>query len=636
MTSSLTRAGVRRMVTLFADAERNRVRKSLVQPELAGRDGEARFAAYLLDPLGRPLVADERCLLERAIGAGCAVAITDDVAAIVAASRWVSGDKLSDELLAARFNVRADEAVAAAVAQLAPDAATAAIAMLAAQSGPDEATLHLATLQAGRALAWRPELAATAAELVKSLLGLLDRASPRPLLQSLVSVLGPLAATDPQVRSAVMAKLLSARAAILGCRTGRSFLAELEALDRPRTLPDEDYVYTLPDRDVLEASTEILGRAAAGLDRAAFGAYQADVLTDGEPVLPSFVDGLISAGAIEPLGELVVHLLDSGDEDSVTFGLVIASQLPLDACSAPLVACLDDRRPQVRARAAQACTLLEPDIAIPALVARLDDLDPGVCARAATGLVELGERARVAERRIPSGPTVGRTRERTAAVRSALGEPSLEVVAVLLPLLGAKAEVAESLDDEPLVDAVREVFLGSPEGLQLAGEFLHEVPEAMPIVALVLSGSDDPTPFVVTEATRQALASRLDPLIEQGGEAGMLSIAMLARFSLGDAAMIDRIVDADARNEGYAQQTLAALAFVRVRSDRAAQVLGPLIENVEHLPAVLLAAGVAGVALPVEHRLWARISDLLGFGVHARAAAYAALASRRRIGSAVG
>lgn len=633
MTTSLSRAGVRRMVTLFADGERDGARNTLVQPELAGSDGPARFAAYLLDPVARPLVADPRCLLERAIGPGCAVAVSDDVAAIVAASRWVAGDKLADELLAARFNVRADEAVAAAVARLSPEAATKAIAMLA-QPGPDEATLHLATLQAGRALAWRPELAAP--ELVQALLALLDRASPRPLLQALVGVLGPLAAAHLEIRGAVMAKLGAARAAITGRRTGASFLAELEALDKPRTVPDEDYLHTLPDRELLEAASEILGRAAGVLDPAGFVPFQQEVLADDESILPYFVDGLISAGAIGPLGQLVEQLVDSTDEESRTFGLVIASQLPLDACSEQLVACLDDRRPQVRARAIQACTLLEPDIAVPAIAARLDDLDPGVCARAGRALVELGERAQLAERRIPSGPVVGKARERTAAARSALGEASVDVVGTLLPLVAAQAETADSLDDAPLVDALGWVFLGSPEGLQLAAAVVQEIPDALPIVALVLSGGDEPTPLVVSEAARAELAATFDPLIEQGGEAGMLSLAMLSRFSLGDAAMVDRILDADARNDGYAQHVLAALANLRVRSDRAAQVLGPLLEDVEHFPAVLLAAGVAGVALPVEHRLWARVSELLGLGVHARAAAYAALASRRRIHSAVG
>ncbi len=624
------------MVSLYPDGERAQARRTLVQPELAGGDAEARFAAYLLDPVGRPLRADERCLLERPIGAGCAVAVSDDVVAIVAAPRWVTGDRLSDELLAARFAVRADEAVAAAVAELSPEAAAFAIRRLAEQAGPDEARLHLAVLQAGRALAWRPELIGATGDLVPALLGLLDRGSPRPLLQALCAVLGPLAAANEQVRAAVLVKLQAARGAIHGRRTGSSFLAELEALDRPRTMPDEDYLMTLPDRELLEASAEILGRAAGALDAATFVPFQREVLADDESLLPPFVDGLIAAAAIEPLGELVAQLVATTDEEPRTFGLVIASQLPLDACRDLLLACLDDRRASVRARAVQACVRLEPEVAVPAIAAHLDDLDPGVCARAARALVDLGERERVAERRMPTGITIGQARERTAAVRAALGEASLDVAGALLPLVAARAEVAEALDEDPLVDALADVLLGSPEGLELAASAIREIPDALPLLALVLGGTEEPTPLVISEETRRVLAGVLDPLIDAGGDAGMLALTTLARFSLGDAAMVDGILDADARNEGYAQHVLSALAHVRVRSERAAAVLGPLIEDVEHLPAVLLAAGVAGVALPVEHPLWARIEDLFDLGVHARATAYAALASRARIRSAVG
>lgn len=636
MTTSLSRAGIRRLVSLYPDGQRAQARPTLVQPELAGRDAEARFAAYLLDPVGRPLLAEERCLLERPIGAGCAVAVSDDIAAIVAAPRWLSGERLSDELLAARFAVRADEAVAAAVAQLSAEAAASAIRALAEKQGPDEGRLHLATLQAGRALAWRPELIGATRDLVATLLGLLDRASPRPLLQALCSVLGPLAAADEQVRAAVLAKLQGARGAIRDRRTGSSFLAELEALDRPRTIPDEDYLRTLPDRELLETSAEILGRAAGALDPAMFVPFQRDVLADDESLLPGFVDGLIAAAAIEPLGELVAQLVATTDEESRTFGLVIASEIALDACRDPLLACLDDRRASVRARAVRACMLLEPEVAVPAIAAHLDDLDAGVCARAARALVELGERERVAERRMPTGITIGKARERIAAARAALGEASIEVAGALLPLVAAHAEVAESLDDDPLVTALADVLLGSPDGFELAASAIHEIPEALPLLALVLGGSEEAAPLVVPETARRALASELEPLIDAGGEAGMLALATLARFSLGDAAMVDRIVDADARNEGYAQHSLAALAHVRVRSERAAQLLGPLLADVEHLPAVLLAAGVAGVALPVEHALWARVEQLFELGVHARAAAYASLASRARIGSAVG
>jgi len=105
VTSRLNRAGVRRLVSLYADATRAALRSTLVKPELAGEGSEARFAEYLLDGCGRPIVADERwleqCLLVRAIGAGCAVPVGDDIAAIVAAPRWVAGDRLAEGLLAA-------------------------------------------------------------------------------------------------------------------------------------------------------------------------------------------------------------------------------------------------------------------------------------------------------------------------------------------------------------------------------------------------------------------------------------------------------------------------------------------------------------------------------------------------------
>jgi hypothetical protein len=95
--------------------------------------------------------------------------------------------------------------------------------------------------------------------------------------------------------------------------------------------------------------------------------------------------------------------------------------------------------------------------------------------------------------------------------------------------------------------------------------------------------------------------------------------------------MIDRIAALATREDGYAQHVLAALAYVRRRSERAAELLEPLLEDREHLPATVLAAGVAGVALPVDHRLWDRVRELLALGTHAAAAAHVALVARRRI-----
>jgi hypothetical protein len=641
VTNHLNRASVRRLLALYPDAGRAELRSTLIEPELAGPvdDLERRFGDYLLDPCGMPLVGDEAwfagSLLLRPLAPGCAVPIGDDVAAIVSAPRWLDGARLGDALLHGRFASRADEAVAAAVAQLPAEAALAAIHQLAAEPGPDEAQLHLALLQAGRALAWRRDLLDGAGAIVDRLLALLDRRSPRPLLQALCGILGPLAATAPAVRTAVLERARAARGQIEGRRSGDGgFLAELQALDRPRTMPDEDFYLTLPDREVMEAASEILGRSAEDLDRDAFGALQAEVLEGelGSAMMPRFVDGLISAAALEPLTELVAHLLRDPDHEPRSLGLHIAAQIPIDECADAFVASLEDRRAELRARAVLAVRMLRAEVAVPALVRRLDDPDPGVCARAGLALVELGQDAVIRERRMPGELAIGKTRERTAAVLAALPDPSLEVAGVLLPLVAGRAEVADDPADEPLVEAATALVRGSADGIRIAAAFVREIPDALPIIALALAGTDDdPTPVVLRAELRAELASALDPIIDGGGDAGFLALETLARFSPGDGALIERIAAMAAREDGYAQHVLAALAYVRRRSERAAEVLAPLLEDREHLPATVLAAGVAGVALPVDHRLWDQVRELLAMGTHAAAAAHVALVARRRI-----
>lgn len=642
MIGHLNRASVRRMLALFPDAGRAELRSTLIQPEVAGAlpagELERRLGDYLIDPCGMPLVGDDawfaRSLLVRPLVPGCAVPIGDDVAAIVAAPRWVEGERLGEALRVARFASRADDAVAAAVAQLPTGAAIAAIHALASEPGPDEPQLHLALLQAGRALAWRRELIGEAAAVVEGVLALLDRTSPRPLLQALCGILGPLAATAPMVRTAVLERARDARLRIEGRRTGDSFLGEFQALDRPRTMPDEDYYLTLPDRELLHVCAEILGRSAEQLDRGAFGALQGEVLAGelGNSLLPAFVDGLVAAAAVDPLTELVAHLLDEPDEAPRSLGLHIAAQIPLDACASACVACLEDRREEIRARAVLAVRMLEAEAAVPALARRLDDPAPGVCARAALALVELGQAAVIRERRMPGELAVGKTRERTAAALAALPDASLEVASVVLPLVAGRAELAEDLTDEPLVEALASLVRGSADGIRIAAAFVREIPEALPIVALALAGTeDDATPLVLLPELRAELASALDPVIDRGGDAGMLALETLARFSPGDSALIDRIAGIARHEDGYAQHVLAAVAYVRLRSERAAELLAPWLDDREYLPATVLAAGVAGVALPVDHRLWAQVRELLALGTHAAAAAHTALVARRRI-----
>ena len=648
--SRLTRAGLRRLVALHAEGRRGGLRPSLVAPVLAGplplAEIEHRFADYLLDGDGGPLEARGPAgeawfagsLLVRQIAPGSAVAIADDVAAIVAAPALLDGGRLGARAWAARFACRADLAIAAAVALLAPDAAIAAIVELAARRGPDEELLHLALLQAGCALAWRPELldAGELAGLCETLLDQLDWRSPEPLLDQLAQVLGGLAAAAgpraTHVQGAVAARLGETRRRIAGRRSGASFLDEFRALDRARALPDEDYFMTLRDRHVAEACARVLGRSAAGLDRDGFIALQSTVL-DGElgaTLLPSFVDGLIAAAAIAPLTDLADHLLAAADEEPRLLGLHIAAQLPLDACADRALASLHDDRTQVRVRAIRAVALLEPDRAVPALALRLDDPDPEVCAAAARALVELGQRARVEARRMPGELAVGKTRERTAAARAALADPSPEVIAALLPLVSDDAAPADP-GDSPLVAALASILRGTADGIRLAAEVVRELPGALPIVGLALAGDDTPS-VALAPGLRRELAGVLDPMIEASGEPGMLALELLSRFSRGDAAMIERIATAGARSFGYAPQVLSSLASVRLRSERAAEILAPWLDSRDHLGATLLATAVAGVVVPVEHRLWAQVRELYGLGSIAAAAAHAALVNRVRIG----
>jgi hypothetical protein len=648
----LTRAGLRRLVALHPDGRRMAVRDLLIQPELAGALPlaalEQRLADYLLDPSGRPLVArsDEDaaalgdCLYLRPTAPRNLVAVGDEVVAVVAAPRLIDHDGLGERLLARRFAPRADDAVAAAVAALSSEAAGKAVVQLALRPGPDEDRLHLALLQAGRALAWRPELLGVdgVSELVAALLGLLVRERPRPLLDHLAVVLGALAASPTsagrQVRETVVARFTEARERITARRTGASFLGELEALDRPRTLPDEDYYTTLPDRQVAEVGARILGRAAEHADRDGFVALQALVL-DGElgnSLLPSFVDGLIAAAAIDPLGELVAHLVASPDLELRLLALQIASQLPLDACAEACLDCLEDGRAQVRIAATHAAVLLEPEVAVPALATRLDDPQPDVCAAAARALVMLGQHALIEARQMPGELAIGHTRERAAATRAALGDTSTDVVATLLPLAAEAVERAAEQEPTPaLVTALGDVLRGSADGLRVAAEIIAEIPDALPLIAVALIGDDDVTAVVLPGDLRVELQRVLDPIIDAGEDRGMLALEMLSRFSLGDAPLLERIIDIGLRDEGYAGQILGSLALVKRRSPRVGAFLGPILRDREHLPAAVTAAVVAGFVLPEADPLWAEVSDLYGLGTLATAAAHTALVNRVRV-----
>jgi len=642
----LNRAGIRRLIALTPEGRRMSQRDRLLYPEIAGplpaSELEQRFASYLLDPAMRPLElrageADwfERCLFVDVIAPGSAISIGDDIAAIVAAPRFVDGDQLASQVMRRRFAPRADLAIAAGIALLSPEAAAREIRRLVAERGPDEDRLHLALLQAGRALAWRAELPDGTSDILEAMLQLLDRATARPIMDAVAPILGALATTSARegICERVLSTLETAKNRITARRTGTSFLGEFQALDRPRTLRDEDYYETLPDRQLLETCARILGRSAEVVAVDEFVALQSQVL-EGEletMLLPAFVDGLIEAGAVVQVGQLVGHLLTLSDIEPRTVALDIAARLPVDEVAQPILACLEDRRTQIRERAIGAAMMLDPEVAVPAVAARIDDPEPFICAAAARALVALGQRDVVEERGMPGEVAIGMTKERTAAIRAALGDTSGDVMAVLLPLAAADAE-REGADEEPrLVAALASILRGSAEGILFAAAIIRELPDALPLVALALVGDQNAVSVRLPAELRGELASVLDPFIEAGGDNAIVALQILSRFSLGDPAVMERIIDVADRDEGYAGQLLDCLVQVRRRSERTAALLRLLVEDREHLPGALTAVAAAGLVLPAEHALWSNIQDLYGLGTIATAVVHTALVNRRRV-----
>lgn len=587
--------------------------------------------------------ADERwfesSMLIDVVAPANAVAVGDDVAAIIAAPKLVDGDRLSDRLLQRRFSPRADDAVAAAISLLPLERARATVLELALQHGRDEDRIHLALLQAGRALAWRPELleADNISTVVDALLGLWDRKSARPLLDKLAPILGALAATPVAVgklvRDRIIDKFGEARGKIADRRTSSSFLGEFKALDQTRSMPDEDYYLTLPDRSLLEASARALGRATENMGHEAFVTLQSGIL-DGEfasVLLPSFVDGLIEAASIDPLAQLASHLLQSQDVESRMLAIQIGAQIPLDAVSDGYLRCLEDGRKHLRAAATRAVVLLDPEEAVPALVARLDDPEPSVCAAAAAALATLGQRDVVMAREVPRELAIGKSRERTAAARAAVGDTSTETISILLPLAADEAEHATEGESTELVVALATALRSTPDGIRLIGELVTEIREILPLLVLALVAEDGSAAVTLPAELHAGLAKVLGPIVEAGDDDGMYALQLLSRFSLGDAALCERILVISERVDGRAGELLNALAHVRTRSARAGKFVGPIIADREHLPGAVTAAAVAGFVLAPNDPAWGQIRELYGLGTIATAVAHAALVNGARM-----
>ncbi len=629
---TLTRASLRRAAALVPDGERLALLPLLMQdvvidplPPDAALD---RLLHYLLDPLGRAIVGVDAAHaawiagspLLRPCGPGAAVPLADDLAAVVVAPMLARADDLPEVLLRWRWSPRADELIAATIAAMEPAAGARALARLRAP-GRDEALVHQAALQAGRVLAWAPHLhdGADAQAIVDELLVLLAPTSPRPQLAALVAALGPIARAPTglgeRVRLHGLAQLGAAVERILGRAQPLGFAAELTALAQPTDRAQ-------PDWEHAEFCAHLLG-AAAPADSDAFSDWHArcEGVFRELPLFPAFLDGLVQAGAVAPLAQLVAAMT-AGDADDRALAADLSTQLPLDEAAPALVALLEDARAEVRVAALRGLTLIG---AVEPIAKRLADPEPAVAAAAALALVELGEDARCAERADDPDPL------RRAAVAAARGAHDPETLGALIDRLAA-VESRDDLAASPLLAAVTASLFTTPAGLHRAAALIGDRPDALSIVALALPRDDAAAPGVLAPPDALAALDHALTAAAADPEAAALGLGLLAGLSCGDATLARRIAAALVATDGGAGPLLDALAALRVRTTEGAAAIAPLLADDQPRGDRLAAVAAAGRILPADHEAWAQLVPMLQLDSDARAAAWAALRDRVRYG----
>lgn len=644
--SSVTRTALRRQLALTPDGHRLQLRP-LLYDAAAGMPeaGADKLAAYLCDPLARAIAAppSDEALAGWLAGplfqpvAACHVApIGDDVAAILCAEMFAHGGRLSGALERWRFSPRADDAIAAAIATLPVDAAAAELEKLVRAAGPDEDRLHLALLQAGRALAWSPPLWThpLASELVDRLLALLDPASPEPLLHAVTRALGPIAClAEPlgaHVREVAARRLREQVARIRDPRPTASFADLVQELSSERRVPDQDYWESLPRRQVAAACARLLGIGAPS-EPARFAEYQAAILAElPDVVFAPFVEGLMLGAATLPLAALA-DTLAAGGPDAQALALDLATRFPLDARASASIAALEAADPHTRMAAVAAVAWLDGAAATDALAARLADPEPEVAARAARALVDRGAIERV--RAAAAGADLANTRAAVVAIVG--GDLSTRAISTVVSSALAALDMPEGPDvvaDSVVMDVLATALFGTPEGLATCANLVAGAPDSLPVVALAAAHDPaelDPGVSVPPEGGRE-LREELLALVSRGGEVAAQALVVLARLFSGDRNLVEPLAEALEHTDGWADQLVAAIAMLRVRDPAFSRALVPLLADREHIGARVLACAAAGRALPVDDPAWAEVDELFALGTLASAAAWSARRDRVR------
>ncbi|HTJ45147.1 MAG TPA: HEAT repeat domain-containing protein [Kofleriaceae bacterium] len=644
---TITRAAIRRHLALTSEGGARAELLPLLAQALGTdtpEDAPDRLAAYLCDPLARAVAsvrsdAEDAWLrgpLFRPIAARHFAPISDDVAALLCAPMFSSEGRISGALDRWRFSPRADLAIACAVSALDAPAAEAELARLASSPGRDEARLHLALVQAGRALGWTSQAwdRPIATELVDRLLALLDPSSPGPLLHEVGRALGPIAKVaaplGARVRERAARVLRETIAKIRDPRAGASFLDEVRDLARPRAVPDQDKWASLPARRVVETCAMLLGYGAPQ-EPARFAPYQDAILADmPELVFGPFLDGLIAGASTAPLGALF-EALNAGGPDDRAIALDLAGRTPIDGGAASLLRALEDADGGVRGLAVAAVAWLDGDAATDALARRLDDPEPEVAARAARALVDRGELARVTAVARRGDATTGRG----AALALIAGDLGTRTVSTLVNSAIAALDSehgAELLPDSVMMDVLGDALFGSEAGLATCANLVAAAPAALPVVALVAAHDPDEHGygFSVPPDGGRELATELFTIVEQGGEAEAQALVILARLFCGDRGLVAPLARALDRTDGWADHIVSAIAELRVRDPAFSRALTPLLADRDHIGARVLAAAAAGRALPVDDPAWSHVDELLSLGSIAGAAAWSALRDRVR------
>ncbi len=629
-------AAVRRALATLPDARQHALAQPFAEAVAASglptHELSELLLAYLFDHAASAILAtsDARATwiagpLFIRVGPGNGAFVDDLIAALVAAPILAKGGALSAFALEHRFAPRADDAIALAISAL--DDKAGALEQLFAPVGDPDRQL-LATIQCGRVLAWSPSLLATpiGARVVAALLELLSPARPKPLLDEVARALGPIAASAGPVAQRVR----DAAFAVIDATTQpapTSFAAEVAAIGKRRTLPDQDHWLAQAGREAAAAAAYILG-VAAPLDREEFAAHRTLVLDRPDPsgLFEAFLAGLVAAAHVPAATELAAQLLGAGDEASA-MAFAIAAALPLDGLTAELSAELESEIPERRALACAAVELLEGETLDAALATRLGDPAPEVVCAAARSLLARGRRDLVTAHAEREAHPI-----RKAIAAAALGDLAVPVIGELVRAMLADTPEGGS----PLARFSAECLLASSDGLDVLTELLTGIPEAAALFALAVAeevSAERDIAVLAPPGPRGRLATaalQIATNAEAGAELGTLALGLLAHVSAGDVTLADVIADALTATDGYAANLIAALGELRVATPHTATAIAALVAPSQPIGARVMAASVSGRTLPRDHAAWADVRELLGLGTIARAAAWGALRDRAR------